>query len=60
MKRFYQSKTLWFNALVLLVAVAGVFGFGEFKPSADMIEIVSVVVAAINIGLRLVTNQALK
>lgn len=60
MKRFYQSKTLWFNALVLLVAVAGVFGFGEFKPSSEMIEIISVVVAAINIVLRLVTNQSLK
>lgn len=60
MKRFYKSKTLWFNALVLLVAVAGVFGFGEFNPTSEMIEIVSVVVAAINIVLRLVTNQSLK
>jgi hypothetical protein len=59
MKPFYQSKTFWFNLLAGLVAVAGLFGYAEFKPSADVLQIISVLVAAINIALRFVTKTAL-
>ena len=56
-KPFYESKTLWFNVLFGLVALAGVFGFADFQPSENTVEIVAVLVAAANIVLRLVTKQ---
>ncbi len=59
-KPFYESKVLWFNILFLVVAVAGVFGFGTFQPSATWLEITAVVVAGVNIALRLITTTAIK
>ena len=59
MKMWYESKTLWFNILYGVVAIAGLVGFVEYVPSADTVEIVGVLVAAINIALRFVTNKAL-
>lgn len=56
-KPFYESKVFWFNILAGIIAVAGIFGFGEYKPSADVLEIIGVVVAAINIILRFITKQ---
>lgn len=56
MKPFYQSKTFWFNILAGLVAVAGLFGFGDFQPSQDVVEIIGVIVAAANLVLRFVTK----
>jgi hypothetical protein len=58
MKPFWQSKTLWFNALFLIVSLAGVVGFGEFQPSPEIVEVATVVAAVINLVLRLVTKQA--
>ena len=59
MKPFYQSKTFWFNVLFLISAVAAYFGFGDFSPSGDTVELASVVVAVINIALRFVTDKSL-
>ena len=59
MKPFYQSKTFWFNVLFLVSAIAAYFGFGDFKPSGDTVELASVVVAVINIALRFVTDKSL-
>ena len=59
MKPFYQSKTFWFNVLFLVSAIATYFGFGDFKPSGDTVELASVVVAVINIALRFVTDKSL-
>ena len=56
MKAWYASKTLWFNILFGLIAVAGLFGWVDFQPSQDVIDIVGVIVAAINIILRFVTK----
>ncbi len=56
MKAFYESKTFWFNVLAALIAIAGIFGFGDFQPSKDVVEIIAVVVAAINIVLRFLTK----
>ena len=58
MKAFYESKTFWFNVLALIVAVAGVFGFANWQPDQNMVEIIGVVVAAVNIVLRFLTKQA--
>ena len=58
MKSWYTSKTVWFNALAFVVAVAAAFGFtGEV--TADLEQYIVPVVAAINVGLRFVTNQGL-
>ena len=60
MKPFYESKTFWFNVLFLFGAVAAYFGFGNFQPDGDTVELASVVVAIINIVLRFYTSQAVK
>lgn len=60
MKKWYQSKTLWFALLYGLVSIAGIFGWADYQPSADTLEIVGVVVAAITLVLRLVTKQGVE
>jgi hypothetical protein len=59
MKKFYESKTFWFNVLAGLVAVAGVFGYASFEPSQNTVEIIGVIVAAVNIVLRFVTKEGI-
>jgi quinol-cytochrome oxidoreductase complex cytochrome b subunit len=60
-KAWYESKTIWFNglfiALAVAMAVANYFGYADFKPSADVEQIVLVLVMAINLLLRFVTQQ---
>ena len=58
-KAWYESKTLWFNLIYGAVAVAGLLGFAEFQPDAGTVEIVGVLIAAINIVLRLVTKATI-
>ena len=56
-KRFYQSKTFWFNALAFVGAVAGAYGFtGEIAP--ELQPFVVPAVTLINVVLRFVTKQA--
>ena len=59
MKPFYESKTFWFNVLFLIGAVASYFGFGEFNPSNEAVELASVLVAVLNIALRFATNKGI-
>jgi hypothetical protein len=56
-KNILQSKTFWFNALALVVAIAGYFGF-EPTQSENYTEAVVSVMAIINMLLRLVTTKA--
>lgn len=56
-KKFYESKTFWFNVLYAVISIAGVFGFSTYQADSTTVEIVGVVVAAINIALRLITTQ---
>jgi uncharacterized membrane protein len=58
MKSWYQSKTLWFNSLAFIVAIAAAFGFSGELP-ANLEVYVLPVVAAINFGLRFITNQGI-
>lgn len=60
MKPFYESKTLWFNVLALIVIVATAFGFADFEASGDIVELGSVIVAVVNIVLRFVTNKGIR
>lgn len=52
-KPWYESKTFWFNALALIVAVAAGFGFADFEPDQDVVTIASGLIAVINLALRL-------
>ena len=58
-KDILTSKTFWFNLLVLLIAVAGVFGFGEYVPSLEdqeaidsIVLLVAALVPVVNLVLR--------
>ena len=51
-KDWYTSKTLWFGILSLIVALAGIFGFNEWQPTADVSGAITAIVAIINIVLR--------
>lgn len=58
MKKYYTSKTVWFNVLALVVALATAFGYvGELSP--DLEVFVPALIALINVVLRFLTNQGL-
>ena len=59
-KKFWKSKTFWFNVLALVVAVATAFGFGEFEPDPRISQIATFVVLVINLILRLVTKEPVR
>lgn len=57
-KKFYQSRTFWFNVVAFIVAVLANFGYtGEL--SGDLGQFVLPVVFMINLILRFVTNKKL-
>lgn len=53
MKKWYASKTFWFNLLALLVALASAFGFADFNPGPEVLVIASGIAAVVNLVLRL-------
>jgi len=55
-KKWYASKTLWFNLVALAVAVLGQFGYSGELP-AEWAIYVPVIVAVVNMILRLVSNE---
>lgn len=59
-KEWFRSKTLWFNILALAVAIAGVFGFGEYLPNVKWGEIIAIAVAIANLFLRYWTSEPIK
>ncbi len=56
-KPFYLSKTFLFGALSVVVGVAGLFGYADFIPGDDAVQILEVVNGIIIIVLRFLTNQ---
>jgi len=56
-KALIKSKTFWFNLLFAVVALTGLFGYGEFQPDARLVEVLGAVVTFGNILLRLYTNK---
>ena len=56
-KKFYESKTFWFNILAALVAIASLFGFAEFAPDENAGEIIALAISFINLALRFVTSK---
>lgn len=59
-KNWYLSKTVIFNALSIVLLVAGAFGFGDFQPSEDSTEIGAVLIALVNLVLRFYTRKPIK
>ena len=57
MKKWYESKTLWFAILYGLVSVAGLFGYLDYSPTEDVTEIVGVVVSIVMLILRFATSK---
>jgi len=58
-KEWYKSKVFWFNVLALIVMLAGAFGFGEFQPDEQWVEVGAVLISVINLVLRFLTQQPL-
>jgi hypothetical protein len=58
MKPWYLSKTVWFNALTVIVAVAAYYGWTPDPTLANTIAKALVAIAPIvNIFLRFITKQ---
>ena len=55
MKKWYESKSLWFMVLFALVQVAGLFGYADFSPESDVVEYINLGVSVIAAFLRLFT-----
>ncbi len=60
MKKWYQSKTLWFSILFALVNVAGIFGYAEFVPGDEVVQYVNLGVSVVVALLRVFTYQAVE
>lgn len=54
-KNWYASKTLWFNILALVVAIAGAFGYSGELPQ-DWAIFAPAIIAVVNMLLRLVVK----
>lgn len=65
-KKWYESKTFWFNVIVLVIGVAVIFGFSDYVPSLkdqEQIDAIVALVAAgvpvVNLVLRFLTDTKL-
>lgn len=63
-KPFWQSKTILFNTLAIIVLVATQFGFADFTLDQHTIETVLKILAGVtalaNLGLRFVTEKPIQ
>jgi len=63
MKPWYESKTLWFNALAIVALVIPnlIEALGKTFPGVELINVWGAfALAVVNIVLRFVTNEPLK
>ncbi len=56
-KTLVRSKTFWFGLLVVVNAVAALFGFGTFEASPELQKVVGLITGAGIILLRFKTSQ---
>jgi len=57
MEQLKGYKTIAFFVLVLVIAVANLIGFADFKLSAEQQELFNVLVPLIGLGLRYITTS---
>lgn len=60
MKRFYKSKTFWFNLLALATIVAGGFGYKGFEPDMWVAEFGTAIIILGNLVLRFITKEPIR
>lgn len=56
-KPWWQSKTVWFGLLMVLVSIANLFGYADWQPTQEELAVILGVVGLVQILLRLVTKQ---
>lgn len=59
-KRWYESKTMWFGLLWILIGVAGLFGFADFVPSTELEQVAEIVNGIFIVVLRYVTDTSIQ
>ena len=59
MKKWYASKTFWFNLVALVVMVLGAFGYTGEVPE-DWGVYVPAIIALVNLVLRYVTKEPIE
>ena len=57
MKSIFASKTFWANIVAIIATVAGMFGLDLGLDAATQAQIVTGVMAIVNIALRFVTDE---
>lgn len=60
MKKWYQSKTLWFAVLWAIVQIAGIFGYADYAPGDSLVYYVNLGVSVIVAVLRAFTKEGLE
>lgn len=60
MKPLWQSKTFWANLIALVATIGTANGFDLGLDAEAQAQILAGVMAVVNIGLRLVTNKAIR
>ena len=56
-KSLFASKTFWFGVIYTVVQFAGLAGFGDYTPPADLVAVVSQLAGLVMIVLRIVTKE---
>ena len=57
MKKWYQSKILWFSILWAIVQTAALFGYADFVPGDELRQYVNLGIAVLVAILRVFTNK---
>ena len=59
-KAWFESKTVLFNVIALLVLVASAFGFGDFTADAWVDQGATAIIAVVNLWLRFQTGKPIE
>lgn len=59
MKAPWQSKTIIFFILTLLVSIAGLFGYADYSPTPEQAQLMGVIVSIVGVILRVLTDKGI-
>ena len=59
-KNALKSKFFWFGVLFVVNSIAGLFGFGEWKPSPELLKTTSGLIGVIILILRFKTKEPIQ
>lgn len=57
MKKWYQSKVVWFSVLYAVLQIAALFGYADFVPGDELVYYVNLGVAVLTGVLRAVKSN---